>query len=104
MQLVLHNNSSTEIMDLSLKKSIMEANTIHSSIVNNDHPVISKHENSSSTSTSKNKKSLSFSVDRLLKSVSDEDTSSTSSNSKIGKIVLSYFSPIFFSVKLATLI
>ena len=84
MQLVLHNNS-TEIMDLSLKKSIMEANTIHSSIVNNDHPVISKHENSS-TSTSKNKKSLSFSVDRLLKSVSDEDTSS-SSNSKNGKPV-----------------
>ena len=69
----------------------MEANTIHSSIVNNDHPVISKHENSSSTSTSKSKKSLSFSVDRLLKSVSDEDTSSTSSNSKIGKIVLFYF-------------
>ena len=102
MQLVLHNNS-TEIMDLSLKKSIMEANTIHSSIVNNDHPVISKHENSS-TSTSKSKKSLSFSVDRLLKSVSDEDTSSTSSNSKIGKIVLFYLSPIFFSVKLATLI
>ena len=95
MQLVLHNNNSTEIMDLSLKKSIMEANTIHSSIVNNDHPVISKHENSS-TSTSKSKKSLSFSVDRLLKSVSDEDTSSTSSNSKIGKIVLFYFSPIFF--------
>ena len=82
----------------------MEANTIHSSIVNNDHPVISKHENSS-TSTSKNKKSLSFSVDRLLKSVSDEDTSSTSSNSKLGKkIVLFYFSPYFFAVTLATLI
>ena len=94
MQLVLHNNS-TEIMDLSLKKSIMEANTIHSSIVNNDHPVISKHENSS-TSTSKNKKSLSFSVDRLLKSVSDEDTSS-SSNSKNGK-------PVFLPKKMAQVI
>ena len=81
MQLVLHN--STEIMDLSLKKSMENAN-IHT-IANDHHPVINKHENSSSTTTSStNKKSLSFSVDRLLKSVSDEDTSS-SSNSKNGK-------------------
>ena len=79
MQLVLHNNSSTEIMDLSLKKSMEANNLIHHHHPND--PVITKHE-----STSNNKKSLSFSVDRLLKSVSDEDTSS-SSNSKNGKPV-----------------
>ena len=79
MQLVLHNNSSTEIMDLSLKKSMEANNLIHHHHPND--PVITKHESSSN-----NKKSLSFSVDRLLKSVSDEDTSS-SSNSKNGKPV-----------------